>query len=96
MVSTFKGIGVGFAPDILADLDRYALERGVSRAEAIRASVNVGLPMLRLGIALNAERTLTILEHTQLALSTIIDREYPDVGTGLIQEAMQNVREHHG
>ncbi|MYL99936.1 hypothetical protein GR702_19435 [Novosphingobium sp. FGD1] len=95
MSTTFKGIGVGFAPDVLDALDTYASAQGVSRAEAIRASVNIGLPMLRLGIALNGQRALTILEHTQLALSLLVERQYPEDSDELIRAAMRNVREHH-
>lgn len=96
MVSTFKGIGVGFTPDILDALDAFAKARGMTRAEVIRASVKVGLPILRMEIAPNLERLLTIVEHTQLALSLIIQEQYPADAEHLIAKACSNVREHHG
>jgi hypothetical protein len=51
--------------------------------------------MLELGIALNGQRALTILEHTQLALSLLVERQYPEDSDELIRAAMRNVREHH-
>ena len=95
MASTYKGIGVGFSPDALEALDAYAAAQGITRAEVIRTSVNIGLPMLKLGIALNGQRALTILEHTQLALSLLVERQYPEDSDDLIRAAMRNVREHH-
>jgi hypothetical protein len=95
MASTYKGIGVGFSSDALEALDAYAGAQGITRAEAIRTSVNIGLPMLKLGIALNGPRALTILEHTQLALSLLVERQYPEDSDELIRAAMRNVREHH-
>ena len=95
MASTYKGIGVGFSPDALEALDAYAAAQGITRAEVIRTSVNIGLPMLKLGIALNGQRALTILEHTQLALSLLVERQYPEDSDELIRAAMRNVREHH-
>ncbi len=96
MGKKIQGIGFGVPIELLEQLDAYAMAKGVSRSEAARAALAVGLPMLNFDVALNAKRALTILEHTQLALSTIIDRQYPELGTGLIEEAIQNVREHHG
>lgn len=81
---------------MVSQVDELAKVRGVSRSEAIRISVDLGLPLLRLGLALNTQRAITILEHTQLALTTIISREYPELGDDLIAEAVLNVREHHG
>ena len=95
MTSTYKGIGVGFSPDALEALDAYAAAQGITRPEVIRTSVNIGLPMLKLGIALNGQRALTILEHTQLALSLLVERQYPEDSDELIRAAMRNVREHH-
>ena len=86
MASTYKGIEA---------LDAYAAAQGITRAEVIRTSVNIGLPMLKLGIALNGQRALTILEHTQLALSLLVERQYPEDSDELIRAAMRNVREHH-
>ena len=95
MASTYKGIGVGFSAAALEALDSYAKSVGISRAEAIRASVNVGLPLLSLGIRLNGERAITILEHTQLALSLLVERQYPEDADELIDMAVSNMREHH-
>ena len=95
MASTYKGIGVGFSPDALEALDAYAAAQGITRAETIRTAVSIGLPMLKLGIALNGQRALTILEHTQLALTLLVERQYPEDSDELIRAAMRNVREHH-
>ena len=95
MASNYKGIGVGFSANALEDLDAYAATQGITRAEAIRTAVGIGLPMLKLGIALNGQRALTILEHTQLALSLLVERQYPEDSDELIRAAMRNVREHH-
>jgi hypothetical protein len=95
MGKNIKGIGVGLSHEAISQLDAFAEAKGVSRAEAIRASVAVGLPLLQLGVALNAERALTILEHTQLALSLLVERQYPEDVNELIDMAMRNVREYH-
>jgi hypothetical protein len=36
------------------------------------------------------------LEHTQLALSLIVQEQYPADAEHLIAQALSNVREHHG
>lgn len=95
MPKNIHGIGVGLTTEGLEQLDRYALDKGISRSEAARVAIMVGLPLLRLGIAINGQRALTILEHTQLALSLIVERQWPEDSDELIRVAMRNVREHH-
>lgn len=95
MGKNIKGIGVGLSPEAIDQLDAFATAKSISRAEAIRASVAVGLPLLQLGMAVNAERALTILEHTQLALSLLVERQYPEDVNELINQALSNVREYH-
>ena len=95
MGKNIHGIGVGLTTEGLEQLDRYALDKGVSRSEAARIAIMVGLPLLKLGIAINGQRALTILEHTQLALSLLVERQYPEDSDELIRAAMRNVREHH-
>ncbi|MEO1730818.1 MAG: hypothetical protein AAFR64_08775 [Pseudomonadota bacterium] len=95
MGKNIKGIGVGLSPEAIDQLDAFATAKSISRAEAIRASVAVGLPLLQLGMAVNAERALTILEHTQLALSLLVERQYPEDVNELITQALSNVREYH-
>lgn len=90
-----QGIGFGVPAEVVAQLDQFADSKGVSRSEAARAAIAVGLPLLQLGIALNAERALTILEHTQLALSLLVERQYPEDVNELINQALSNVREYH-
>ena len=96
MGKNIHGIGVGLSAPSLAELDAFAKEKGVSRSEAARVAIAVGLPMLRLGIAINGQRALTILEHTQLALSFLVERQYPEDSDELVRAAMRNVREYHG
>ena len=95
MSKNIHGIGVGLTAEGLEQLDSYALDKGVSRSEAARVAIMVGLPLLRLGIAINGQRALTILEHTQLALSMIVQRQWPEDSSELIEMAMRNVREYH-
>ena len=95
MGRNFQGIGFGVPADVVDQLDVFAASKGVSRSEAARAAIAVGLPLLQLGVALNAERALTILEHTQLALSLLVERQYPEDVNELIDMAMRNVREYH-
>ena len=96
MGKNIHGIGVGLTAQGLRELDDFAQARGVSRSEAARIAITIGLPMLKLGIAINGRRALTILEHTQLALSLIVERQWPEDSDELIRVAMRNVREHHG
>ena len=76
-------------------VDQLAASRGVSRSEAIRIALEVGIPLLKAGLSLNAERAVTILEHTQLALSLLVERQYPEDVNELIDMALRNVREYH-
>ena len=96
MSKNIHGIGVGLTAQTLLELDEFAQARGVSRSEAARIAITIGLPLLKLGIAINGERALTILEHTQLALSLLVERQYPEDVDELIDMAMRNVREYHG
>ncbi|RIV84229.1 ribbon-helix-helix protein, CopG family [Aurantiacibacter zhengii] len=95
MERKFQSVGVTLSPQMVGKLDHLANVRGVSRSEAIRVSLELGVPLLNLGIALNGQRALTILEHTQLALSLLVERQYPEDSDELIRAAMRNVREHH-
>ncbi|MEO1489466.1 MAG: ribbon-helix-helix domain-containing protein, partial [Pseudomonadota bacterium] len=95
MGKNFQSVGVTLSPRIIDQVDRLAEARGVSRSEAIRISVDVGIPLLQLGLALNTERALTILEHTQLALSLLVERQYPEDVNELINQALANVRDYH-
>ncbi|KEO90492.1 hypothetical protein EH31_10415 [Erythrobacter longus] len=95
MVTKLQSVGVTLSPHIVDQIDELAKARGVSRSEAIRISVDIGLPLLKLGMALNTERALTILEHTQLALSLLVERQYPEDVNELINQALSNVREYH-
>jgi len=95
MVTKLQSVGVTLNPHIVDQIDELAKARGVSRSEAIRISVDIGLPLLKLGMALNTERALTILEHTQLALSLLVERQYPEDVNELINQALSNVREYH-
>ena len=96
MVQQIRGIGVGLSKDALDELDTFANAKGVSRSEAARAAITLGLPLLNLGLAFNAERALTILEHTQLALSLLVEKQCPEDVTTIIDQAYSNVREFHG
>jgi len=91
-----SGVGIKFAPQALTQIDNLAAERGVSRAEIVRTAVSIGLPLLNIGVAINTERTLAIIEHTQLALSLLVERQYPEDAAPLIDMAFENVREYHG
>ena len=95
MERKLQSVGVTLSPQMVEKLDHLATSRGVSRSEAIRVSLELGVPLLHLGIAINGERALTILEHTQLALSLLVERQYPEDSDELILAAMRNVREHH-
>lgn len=89
------GVGIKFPPQTLAELDAIAGARGVSRAEIVRTAVAIGLPLLKLGVAVNARRALGILEHTQMALTMILEREYPDVADEVLRIAESNVDHYH-
>ncbi len=92
----YRCVGINFPPDTLAEIDKIAGERGLSRAEIVRSAISIGFPLMQLGLAVNARRTLAILEHTQLALSMMVEREYPDDAGELLRMAFQNVDAHHG
>lgn len=96
MEQKYKCVGINFPPHTLAEIDRIAGERGVSRAELVRSAINIGFPLMKLGLAVNARRTLAILEHTQLALSHLVERESPEDAAELLRLAFQNVDAHHG
>ena len=91
-----QSVGVAFPTDTLVEIDQLAAERSMSRTELVCAAIRVGLPLLRIGVAINTRRTLAILEHTQLALSLLMERECPDDAGELLRLAFQNVDAHHG
>ena len=84
----FQSVGVTLSPRMIDVVDQLAASRGVSRSEAIRIALEVGIPLLKAGLSLN--------EHTQLALSLIVQEQYPADAEHLIAQALSNVREHHG
>lgn len=92
----YRCVGINFPPQTLAQLDQLAEARGISRTEIVRAAVSVALPLMQLGLAVNTRRTLAILEHTQLALSLLVERESPEDAAELLRLAFQNVDAHHG
>jgi hypothetical protein len=96
MSKNLKGIGVGLPHPLIADLDAFCESKGLSRSEAIRLSVTVGLPLLKLGVAVNTRRVLSILEYGQMALSMMVEREYPEDHNELLDMALRNVEEYHG
>ena len=90
-----QGIGFGVSPTVVGELDAIAEAKGISRSEAARTALAIGIPMLKLGVRLNADRALTILEHTQLALSLLVERQYPEDVDELVDLAVANMRKHH-
>jgi hypothetical protein len=92
----YRCVGINFPPQTLADIDRLAAERGISRTEVVRGAVTVALPLMQLGLAVNTRRALAILEHTQLALSLLMEREFPEDAAELLRLGFTNVDAHHG
>jgi hypothetical protein len=95
MVTRFKSVGVTLGPQIVDRIDEFANARGVSRSEAIQISVDTGLPLLKLVMALSAERSLTILKHTQFALSLPVERQCPEDVNEPKNQTLSNVCECH-
>ncbi|MEM7687510.1 MAG: ribbon-helix-helix protein, CopG family [Pseudomonadota bacterium] len=89
-------VGIALAPDVIKELDAMAARASISRSEVIRMAVGIGMPLMQAGFAISPERILTILEHTQLALTLLIERECPERATELIRLARARVEEHHG
>lgn len=90
-----RGVGIKFQPRMLEELDAFAAERRMSRAEVVRLAVDIGLPLMKMGLAINARRTMAILEHTQLALSFMMEQNHPEEAAELLKLAFQNVDAHH-
>jgi hypothetical protein len=95
MVARLESVGVTLGPQTVHKIGELVNARGVSRSEAIPISLDTGLPLLKLVMALNAERALIILKHTQLALSFSVERPCPKDFNELINQALSNVRECH-
>jgi len=51
---------------------------------------------VKLGLAINTRRTLTILKHTQFSLSLSVDRESVEDSAELLRLAFRNVDAPHG
>lgn len=92
----YQSVGIAFPPDTLAEIDQLAAERRVSRTELVRAALSVGLPLMKMGMAINTRRTIQILEHTQLVLSLIAERQYPEEAGEILQMATRNAADYHG
>lgn len=95
-MKNLQSVGLTLPPALLSQLDEFASGKGVSRSEAARAAIQSGLPLVKFGIAIDAPRILTILEHTQLALSLILQEEYPDDAQIILNLAEDRVKNHHG
>jgi hypothetical protein len=89
-------VGINFPLHLLDEIDKIAEQRGLSRNEVVRAAVNVALPLMQIGVVVNTRRTLAILEHTQLALSLLMEREFPNEAAELLRLGFSNVDAHHG
>ena len=89
------GVGIKFPAKMLVELDAYASDRSVSRAEIVRTCVAIGLPLLKLGVAVNMRRFLASQEYCQLSLSMMVEREYPGDHEQLLDMAFRNVDEFH-
>lgn len=96
MAVKFVQIGVSLTADLASSVDEFATEKGVSRSEIIRAALAVGMPLLKIGSGFNIERALVILEHTQLALTYLVHTHSPEEVDHLIDDAVNNVKQHHG
>lgn len=92
----YRCVGINLPPQTLEQLDLLAGQRGFSRSEIVRAAIGVALPLMQMGVAVNTRRTLAILEHTQLALSLLMEREFPNEARELLRLGFQNVDTHHG
>lgn len=91
-----QSVGVAFPTDILTEIDQLAAARSMSRTELVCAAIRVALPLMTIGVAVNTRRTLAILEHTQLALSLLMEREFPNEAAELLRLGFSNVDAHHG
>ncbi|MEL7198501.1 MAG: ribbon-helix-helix protein, CopG family [Pseudomonadota bacterium] len=87
--------GVCLPYETLNLLDAWANKKGTSRSEAIRRAVEAGISLLDAGVNLNLLRLVTITEHTQLALSLMTQKAYPDLSDKLLRDALQNVKDFH-
>lgn len=95
MVARLKSVGVTLGPQTVRKFGELVNARGVSRSEVIPISLDTSVPLVKLVTALDAERALTILKHTQLALSLPVERRCPKDFNELINQALSNVRECH-
>ncbi|MEE4208229.1 MAG: hypothetical protein V2I43_03050 [Parvularcula sp.] len=89
-----KSLAVNLGPQTVDRIGKLA-NPGVSRSEANRISVGSDLRLRKLIIALNAERALTILQHTQFALWLPVERQCPEDVNAPANLAWSNVRECH-
>ncbi|GGC43386.1 hypothetical protein GCM10011371_33540 [Novosphingobium marinum] len=88
-------VGVKLTNVLLDEVDSLAASKGTSRSEIIRTALAIGLPQLKAGVSPDIGRILTIFEYTQLALSLIVDRQYPEDGDEIFDMAVRNVEAFH-
>jgi len=91
-----RPIGVQIPLPVLAEIEELADAKEVSRSEIIRACVNIGLPLMKVGIKPDIGRLITIAEHTQLALSLLVERNFPEDAEPVLEMAVRNLGEFHG
>ncbi|MGG6286629.1 hypothetical protein ACQ4M3_34050 [Leptolyngbya sp. AN03gr2] len=89
-------VGFGLPAGLIDLLDSFAAEKSISRSEAARAAIELGLPLLKLGKSIDTTRILTILEYCQLSLSLIVQEEYPDDADHVMAQALSNAETRHG
>ncbi|MDF1834991.1 MAG: ribbon-helix-helix protein, CopG family [Alteraurantiacibacter sp. bin_em_oilr2.035] len=89
-------IGVQFPLPVLEEIERLAAAKDVSRSEIIRSCVNLALPLFKANVSPDISRILAIVEHTQLALSLLVERNFPEDAEPVLDMAVRNVADFHG
>ncbi|WP_156521880.1 hypothetical protein [Croceicoccus mobilis] len=89
-------VGIQFPRPLMEEIDNLASAKDVSRAEIVRSCVRLALPLIKANITPDIGRLITIAEHTQLALSLLVERNFPDDAEPVLDMAIRNLGEFHG
>ena len=89
-------IGVALDRELAGALDQYAQATSLSRSDAARRALTIGLPLLAGGVNPDIKRLVFLLENVNLGLTLLLDKAHPDDLPKIIELAAANVETHHG
>lgn len=88
--------GIALNRDLASALDKYADSASLTRSDAARRALAIGLPLLEGGVNPDIKRLIFLLENLNLGMTLLLDKEHEQDISKLIRMAADNVDTYHG